>query len=89
MKVGGNQSATDFFTKRGGAALLTDSDTKKKYTSQIAPLYKEELARRVKEDISLYVYSHPTLTFMTFLVSSLAGTAILTSQSRSDHVLDL
>ncbi|KZT36426.1 ArfGap-domain-containing protein [Sistotremastrum suecicum HHB10207 ss-3] len=54
MKVGGNQSATDFFTKRGGAALLTDSDTKKKYTSQIAPLYKEELARRVKEDISFF-----------------------------------
>ena len=50
MKVGGNASATDFFTKHGGAALLSDSDTKKKYSSRVAELYKEELARRVKED---------------------------------------
>ncbi|RPD56694.1 ArfGap-domain-containing protein [Lentinus tigrinus ALCF2SS1-7] len=50
MKVGGNASATDFFNKHGGAALLNDSDTKKKYSSKVAELYKEELARRVKED---------------------------------------
>jgi ADP-ribosylation factor GTPase-activating protein 2/3 len=50
MKIGGNASATDFFTKHGGTALLNDSDTKKKYSSPIAGLYKEELARRVKED---------------------------------------
>lgn len=50
MKVGGNASATEFFTKHGGAALLNDSDTKKKYSSRVAELYKEELARRVKED---------------------------------------
>ncbi|KAI8986249.1 hypothetical protein BD414DRAFT_536988 [Trametes punicea] len=54
MKVGGNASATEFFTKHGGAALLSDSDTKKKYSSRIAELYKEELARRVKEDAAKY-----------------------------------
>ena len=50
MKVGGNASATEFFTKHGGAALLNDSDSKKKYSSRVAELYKEELARRVRED---------------------------------------
>ncbi|KAI1789968.1 ArfGap-domain-containing protein [Ganoderma leucocontextum] len=50
MKVGGNASATDFFNKHGGSALLSDSDSKKKYSSRVAELYKEELARRVKED---------------------------------------
>ena len=50
MKVGGNASANDFFNKHGGSALLSDSDSKKKYSSRIAELYKEELARRVKED---------------------------------------
>ena len=52
MKVGGNTSATDFFTRHGGASLLNDSDVKKKYTSRAAELYKEELARRVKEDVA-------------------------------------
>ena len=50
MKVGGNGSATEFFTKHGGSSLLTDADTKKKYSARVAELYKEELARRVKED---------------------------------------
>ena len=50
MKVGGNTSATDFFTKHGGATMLNDSDTKKKYSSRVAELYKEELNKRVKED---------------------------------------
>ena len=50
MKVGGNASATEFFTKNGGASLLSDSDTRKKYSSPIAERYKEELARRVRED---------------------------------------
>lgn len=50
MKVGGNGSATDFFSQHGGSSLLNDSDTKKKYSGKIAELYKEELARRVKED---------------------------------------
>ena len=52
MKVGGNGSATDFFTRHGGGSLLNDSDTKKKYTSRVAELYREELARRVKEDVA-------------------------------------
>lgn len=50
MKVGGNASATDFFTRNGGSTLLSDSDTKKKYSGRIAELYKAELAKRVKED---------------------------------------
>jgi ADP-ribosylation factor GTPase-activating protein 2/3 len=53
MKVGGNGSATDFFTRHGGSSLLNDSDIKRKYTSRVAELYKEELARRVKEDATL------------------------------------
>ncbi|THV06473.1 ArfGap-domain-containing protein [Dendrothele bispora CBS 962.96] len=54
MKVGGNQSATEFFTKHGGTSLLNDADTKKKYSSRVAELYKEELARRVKEDAAKF-----------------------------------
>lgn len=52
MKVGGNASATDFFTRHGSQSLLDDSDVKRKYTSRAAELYKEELARRVKEDVA-------------------------------------
>lgn len=50
MKIGGNASATDFFNKHGGGHLLSESDVKKKYSSRIAELYKEELAKRVRED---------------------------------------
>ncbi|KAG8871712.1 ADP-ribosylation factor GTPase activating protein, ER-Golgi transport [Tulasnella sp. 332] len=50
MKVGGNQSAIDYFTRQGGAALLSDSDTKKKYSTRYADGYKEELAKRVQQD---------------------------------------
>lgn len=57
MKVGGNASATEFFTKHGGSSLLSDSDTKKKYSSRVAELYKEELAKRVKDDVVKYVIS--------------------------------
>jgi hypothetical protein len=55
MKVGGNASATDFFNRHGGASLLTNSDIKAKYISQVAELYKEELAKRVKGDASMCV----------------------------------
>lgn len=50
MKVGGNASATDFYTRHGATALLSDSDTRKKYSGRVADLYKDELAKRVKED---------------------------------------
>lgn len=30
--------------------MLSDSDTKKKYSSRVGELYREELGRRVKED---------------------------------------
>jgi ADP-ribosylation factor GTPase-activating protein 2/3 len=54
MKSGGNASAKDFFTKHGGSSLLSDSDTKKKYSSRAAELYKEELAKRVKDDVARF-----------------------------------
>ncbi|KAJ2927874.1 hypothetical protein H1R20_g9226, partial [Candolleomyces eurysporus] len=54
MKVGGNASATEFFNKHGGSSLLHDSDTKKKYSSRIGELYKEELERRVREDATRF-----------------------------------
>ncbi|KAF9517257.1 hypothetical protein BS47DRAFT_1483455 [Hydnum rufescens UP504] len=54
MKVGGNGSAIDFFTRHGGTALLSDSDTKKKYTGRVADLYKDELAKRAKEDAARF-----------------------------------
>ncbi|KAF6759149.1 hypothetical protein DFP72DRAFT_885813 [Ephemerocybe angulata] len=54
MKVGGNASAVEFFTKHGGSSMLHDSDTKKKYSSRIADLYKEDLERRIKEDATKY-----------------------------------
>lgn len=53
MKVGGNRSATEFYTRHGSSALLSDTDTKKKYTGRIADLYKEELSRRVQQDADL------------------------------------
>lgn len=59
MKVGGNQSARDFFTRHGGAAIMNDSDTKKKYTHRVADMYKEELVRRVKEDVSRLIVLYP------------------------------
>lgn len=59
MKVGGNASAMEFFTRHGGSSLLSDSDPKKKYSSRTAELYKEELAKRVKEDTTKYVLLNP------------------------------
>lgn len=59
MKVGGNASMTEFFTKQGGTSLLNDSDTKKKYSSRQGQLYREELERRVQEDADRWV----TLSF--------------------------
>jgi ADP-ribosylation factor GTPase-activating protein 2/3 len=50
MKVGGNKSATEFYNRSGAAALLADSDVRKKYTGRVADLYKAELARRVHQD---------------------------------------
>ena len=54
MKVGGNQSANDYFQKKGGGILLTQTETKKKYAGNVARDYKEELVRRVKEDTDMF-----------------------------------
>jgi ADP-ribosylation factor GTPase-activating protein 2/3 len=50
MKVGGNASATEFFTKNGGAAALNSKDARVKYTSRAAIAYKDELKRRAAID---------------------------------------
>ncbi|KAK8844559.1 hypothetical protein IAR55_006406 [Kwoniella newhampshirensis] len=52
LKVGGNAVIADFFTKHGGSNLLPpgNTDARTRYTSRVAGLYKEELARRVQED---------------------------------------
>lgn len=52
MKVGGNSSIADFFTKHGGSSLLppANTDARGRYTSRQAGLYKEELARRILAD---------------------------------------
>lgn len=56
IKVGGNASLKEFFTKHGGTSLLPpgNSDARTRYTSRPASLYKEELARRVAEDARQY-----------------------------------
>lgn len=46
MKVGGNLSALEYFTKHGEAAILNSKDAKTKYTSRTATLYKDELKQR-------------------------------------------
>ncbi|QRV77180.1 GTPase activating protein for Arf protein [Ceratobasidium sp. AG-Ba] len=78
MKVGGNQSATDFYTKHGGSSLLTASDTKSKYQGRVADMYKEELARRVKEDASrfpqgIYIEGAPPVTSSATPASGAGG----------------
>lgn len=69
MKIGGNASATEFFTRHGGASLLSDADPKKKYSSRTAELYREELAKRVKEDAAKYVALHVTLVTALILAA--------------------
>ncbi|KAJ9107920.1 hypothetical protein QFC19_002663 [Naganishia cerealis] len=54
MKVGGNASATDFFTRHGGSHLLSNNDAKGRYSSTVAQKYKEELERRKKDDERKY-----------------------------------
>lgn len=46
MKVGGNLSALEYFTKHGDPAMLNSKDVKAKYTSKVATLYKDELKQR-------------------------------------------
>ena len=59
MKVGGNASANDFFIKHGVSSLLSDVDTKKKYSSRVGELYRQELARRVEDDVARSVSTFP------------------------------
>ncbi|BGP41855.1 ADP-ribosylation factor GTPase activating protein, ER-Golgi transport [Rhodotorula kratochvilovae] len=54
MKCGGNASFLDFLSRHPGSYNPASTDTKDKYLSRGAQLYKEELARRVKEDERLF-----------------------------------
>ncbi|ORY30789.1 hypothetical protein BCR39DRAFT_528330 [Naematelia encephala] len=56
LKVGGNASLAEFFTKHGGSSLLPpgNHDARTRYTSRQAGLYKEELAKRVRQDAERY-----------------------------------
>lgn len=51
MKVTGNGSATEFFSRNGGNNLLPPStEAKTKYTSRVASLYKDEIQKRMAAD---------------------------------------
>ncbi|GAA5940489.1 ADP-ribosylation factor GTPase-activating protein [Sporobolomyces koalae] len=54
MKVGGNANFLDFLNRHPGSYDPTSSDTKQKYLSRGAQLYKDELAKRVKLDEQTY-----------------------------------
>ncbi|KAK4516269.1 uncharacterized protein ATC70_011239 [Mucor velutinosus] len=48
MKMGGNQAASEFFSKNGGS--MNTNDARMKYTSRTGQQYKELLAKRTAED---------------------------------------
>ncbi|CAO3596988.1 unnamed protein product [Absidia cylindrospora] len=48
MKVGGNESAMEFFSKHGG--LATSKDTRLKYGGRAGQLYKAQLDKKVAQD---------------------------------------
>ncbi|GAA6054519.1 hypothetical protein JCM3770_005826 [Rhodotorula araucariae] len=54
MKCGGNASFLDFLSRHPGSYNPASTDTKDKYLSRAAQLYKDELQRRVKEDERLF-----------------------------------
>ncbi|OWZ79086.1 ADP-ribosylation factor GTPase-activating protein 2/3 [Cryptococcus neoformans Tu401-1] len=56
LKVGGNASCAEFFNKNGGGNLLApqSTDARARYTSRVASLYKEELAKRTQDDAARY-----------------------------------
>ncbi|ORZ19648.1 hypothetical protein BCR42DRAFT_323350 [Absidia repens] len=49
MKIGGNQSAMEFFSKHGG--LATSKDTRLKYGGRAGQLYKAQLDKKVAQDM--------------------------------------
>lgn len=55
IRVGGNKSASEFFSKNGGSRyLVPGSNAQEKYTSRTAKLYLNELSRRSAADASDY-----------------------------------
>lgn len=53
MKVGGNQAASEFFSKNGGNSA--GKDARSKYSGRTGQQYKELLAKRTAEDAIAYV----------------------------------
>ncbi|GAA5838621.1 hypothetical protein JCM9279_003806, partial [Rhodotorula babjevae] len=54
MKCGGNASFLDFLARHPGSYNPASSDTKEKYMSRGAQLYRDELQRRIKDDERLF-----------------------------------
>ena len=52
MKLGGNERATKFFKEHGWSALQ-NAKLQDKYTSKAAQLYKQYLAKQVKQELNL------------------------------------
>ncbi|OZJ02851.1 hypothetical protein BZG36_03231 [Bifiguratus adelaidae] len=50
MKVGGNQAASEYFSKHGSQTVLNAKDATVKYTSKTAQNYKDMLTKKAKED---------------------------------------
>jgi ADP-ribosylation factor GTPase-activating protein 2/3 len=48
MKVGGNQAASEYFSKNGG--IMNTNDARMKYTSRTGQQYRELLTKRTAED---------------------------------------
>ncbi|KIO22277.1 hypothetical protein M407DRAFT_245233, partial [Tulasnella calospora MUT 4182] len=80
MKVGGNQSATDYFNRAGGGSLLSDTDTRKKYSSRFADGYKEELAKRAQQD----AISFPTRIWVEGLTVTSSGDVAAAPEENED-----
>ncbi|BGP01773.1 ADP-ribosylation factor GTPase-activating protein GLO3 [Rhodotorula toruloides] len=54
MKCGGNAAFLDFLSRHPGSYNPSSTDTKEKYLSRGAQLYKEELAKKMAEDERMY-----------------------------------
>lgn len=53
MKVGGNESATQYYQKKGASAALRSNDSKTKYDNKVATDYKKELTTRAAKDAEM------------------------------------
>lgn len=75
MKCGGNASFLDFLARHPGSYNPASSDTKEKYMSRGAQLYKDELQRRIKDDERLFGPDRVVVDGMVDPTSAPAGAA--------------